>query len=111
MTLDELLLEWSYRLDKGYPDMDNPSDILVLKNLLKELDLPTDDIFDKIEDKEGVPTYADKDGKPGTTGLEPSEYEPEAPKQIYTVALSPSELKKGNLGSIQAPGIRVKIPL
>ena len=65
MTLDELLLEWSYRSDKGYPDMDNPSDIYLLKEILEELDLPTDDILDKI-------SYANKDGKPGITGLEPS---------------------------------------
>ncbi len=65
MTLDELLLEWSYRSDKGYPDMDNPSDISLLKEILEQLDLPTDDILDKI-------SYANKDGKPGITGLEPS---------------------------------------
>ena len=41
MTLDELVLEWSYRTQRGYPSMDSPSDILVLKQILKELDLPT----------------------------------------------------------------------
>ena len=35
MTLDELLLEWSYRSEKGYPSLDNPSDILVLKKNIK----------------------------------------------------------------------------
>jgi hypothetical protein len=68
MTLKELVLEWSYKLDKGYPDMDNPSDIQVLKEMLEQLNLPTDDILDKM-------SYANKDGKPGTTGLEPSPYE------------------------------------
>ena len=29
MTLNELLVEWSYRTEKGYPDMGNPSDILI----------------------------------------------------------------------------------
>ena len=45
MTLDELLLEWSYRSEKGYPSLDNPSDILVLKKILSKLDLPTYDII------------------------------------------------------------------
>jgi len=68
MTLKELVLEWSYRLDKGYPDMGNPSDIQVLKEMLEQMDLPTDDIISQM-------SYANKDGKPGTTGLEPSPYE------------------------------------
>ena len=38
MTLDELLLEWSYRSERGYPTLDNPSDILLLEKILKELD-------------------------------------------------------------------------
>jgi len=41
MTLDELVLEWSYRTQRGYPSMDSPSDVLILKQILKELDLPT----------------------------------------------------------------------
>ena len=74
MTLDELLLEWSYRSEKGYPCLDNPSDVSVLKSILKELELPTEDILDKLE-----PTYANKDAKPGITGLEPSKYEKDIP--------------------------------
>ena len=38
MTLNELLVEWSYRTEKGYPDMGNPSDILVLKEILERLE-------------------------------------------------------------------------
>ena len=64
MTLDELLLEWSYRSEKGYPDMGSPSDISLLKEILEQLDLPTDDIMKKV-------SYANKDGEPGITGLEP----------------------------------------
>jgi hypothetical protein len=70
MTLDELLLEWSYRSEKGYPSMDSPSDILILKKILEQLNLPTDDILDKI-------SYSNKDGKPGITSLEPSSYDDE----------------------------------
>ena len=33
MTLDELVLEWSYRTQKGYPDMDDPSDVFILRQL------------------------------------------------------------------------------
>ena len=71
MTLDELLLEWSYKTKKGYPSLDSPSDIQVLKKILEKLNLPTDDILDELESS----TYANKDGKPGTTGLEPSDDE------------------------------------
>ena len=42
MTLNELLVEWSYRTEKGYPDLGNPSDILILETILTELNLPTD---------------------------------------------------------------------
>ena len=45
MTLDELLLEWSYRSERGYPTLDNPSDVFILKSLLKELNLPVDEII------------------------------------------------------------------
>ena len=45
MTLDELLLEWSYRSEKGYPNLDNPSDISILKQLLEKLDLPIEKII------------------------------------------------------------------
>ena len=44
MTLDELLLEWSYRSERGYPTLDNPSDILLLENILKEKSLPFEEI-------------------------------------------------------------------
>ena len=50
MTLDELLVEWSYRTEKGYPDMGNPSDILILKEILEKLELPTN-IFNEQEDE------------------------------------------------------------
>tara|TARA_Y100001963_G_scaffold74145_1_gene103061 strand:+ start:129 stop:1670 length:1542 start_codon:yes stop_codon:yes gene_type:complete len=48
MTLDELLLEWSYRSERGYPSLDNPSDVSVLKTILERLDLPVDEIIDKL---------------------------------------------------------------
>ena len=52
MTLDELLLEWSYRSEKGYPTLDNPSDVSLLKSILDKLDLPINEIISNI--KEGT---------------------------------------------------------
>jgi len=78
MTLDELLLEWSYKTKKGYPSMGNPSDIQILKEILEKLELPTDDILNqlsKISEDESDKTFANKDGEPGTTGLEPGDEE------------------------------------
>ena len=45
MTLDELLVEWSYRTERGYPDLGNPSDILILENILNELNIHSHDII------------------------------------------------------------------
>ena len=72
MTLDELLLEWSYRSEKGYPCLDSPSDISVLKQILEELDLPTEIIISELEDV------------PGTAGMEDSPVEKEKEKSIFT---------------------------
>ena len=43
VNIDALLSEWAYRCKKGYPDMDSPSDLRVLKSILKEqqLELPS----------------------------------------------------------------------
>ena len=53
MTLDELLLEWSYRSERGYPSVDNPSDVSILKEILTKLNLSEEDvssIIDELED-------------------------------------------------------------
>ena len=74
MTLDELLLEWSYRSDKGYPNMGSPSDIQILHEILSELDLPTDEILSKLEaDEPG----GDDITTPDTDGMEDSSVEKE----------------------------------
>jgi len=36
VNIDALLKEWAYRCEKGYPDMDSPSDLRVLKSILTE---------------------------------------------------------------------------
>ena len=50
MTLDELLLEWSYRSERGYPSLDNPSDVLLLGQILEQLDLPANEIMSNLEE-------------------------------------------------------------
>jgi hypothetical protein len=46
--LDAVLREWSYRCDKGYPEMGNPADMLHLQNILEELGIESP--FSKIEE-------------------------------------------------------------
>jgi hypothetical protein len=70
MTLDELLLEWSYRSEKGYPSMGSPSDISVLKKILRELKLPEweiNELIDNLEEKRG-----DEDGNNKIDGMDGS---------------------------------------
>jgi len=50
MTLDELLLEWSYRSEKGYPSLDSPSDVSILKQILEKLDLPSNTIIKNLKE-------------------------------------------------------------
>ena len=66
MTLDELLLEWSYRSKKGYPCLDSPSDISLLKQLLEELNLPTDDLLNNLGNNQETPSYTPKHKKANT---------------------------------------------
>ncbi len=83
MTLDELLLEWSYRSEKGYPCLDSPSDISLLRGILRELKLPEgeiDDLVDSLEDEPG----GDNIINPGTDGMEDSSVEREKEKQIQS---------------------------
>ena len=87
MTLDELLLEWSYRSEKGYPSLDSPSDISVLKGILRELKLPEKDINNLVDSLE----EEDKDTTIGTDGVENSPIEKE--KQAQDKATSPEEVK------------------
>ena len=56
MTLNELLLEWSYRSEKGYPSLDSPSDVSILKSLLEKLNLPANKIINDLEEATLSPT-------------------------------------------------------
>ena len=64
MTLNELLLEWSYRTQKGYPLLDNPSDVRVLKTLLEKLNLPSDTIINRMSEASLNPGELRKDREP-----------------------------------------------
>ena len=97
MTLDELILEWSYRTNRGYPCLDNPSDIAILKTLLESLNLPAEKIIDELEDEdtdfmhslEKIKDYSkEKDlDTPGTAGMEdsPLEKDKEVQKQAQNI--------------------------
>jgi hypothetical protein len=39
VDLDAILLEWSYRCEKGYPDFNNKKDMIALNKILKEMNL------------------------------------------------------------------------
>ena len=59
MTLDELLLEWSYRSERGYPSVDNPSDLLVLEKILQELNLPSTNIIESLKEIDDIDISVD----------------------------------------------------
>jgi len=61
MTLDELLLEWSYRSERGYPSVDNPSDLSILREILDKLNLPSSQIISEIEGLEDSPKGSDEE--------------------------------------------------
>ena len=61
MTLDELLLEWSYRSEKGYPNLDSPSDVSILKEILQKLDLPTYNIIQQLREQNDEVTVTTDD--------------------------------------------------
>ena len=116
MTLDELLLEWSYRSEKGYPSLGNPSDVLILEKILNELNLPSHSIIQKIkEQEEEIPVDTDGDGIPDSSGgdsqydavirahLNLSDDQP-IPKPKHKYPFSPS----GGTFSIQVKGDDLK---
>ena len=108
MTLDELLLEWSYRSDRGYPSVDNPSDVLLLKGILRELKLPEGDINKLVdalegEDEEEIKVNSDQGGKEEVpTELPQQDIEPE-PKPEVGGLNEYDELIMSHLGVDQIP--------
>jgi len=56
---DKILVEWAYRCQKGYPDMDNPSDVHILKQILKENNIEFPGIVVEQEEEEETFTKDD----------------------------------------------------
>ena len=61
VNIDALLNEWAYRCEKGYPDMDSPSDLRVLQQIMTEWEIsfpkedkPEIDILETISNGEKV---------------------------------------------------------
>ena len=79
MTLDELLLEWSYRSERGYPTLDNPSDVSILKEILTKLNLSEEDVSSIIDELEDDPQNLET---PGDDGLEDSSVQQAKEKQF-----------------------------
>ena len=53
VNIDNLVNEWAYRCEKGYPDMDSPSDLRVLKSILKEQGISLSQFQEQEEKEEG----------------------------------------------------------
>lgn len=58
VNIDALLSEWAYRCEKGYPDMDSPSDLRVLKSILKEQGISLPEFHEQVivEEEEKGPS-------------------------------------------------------
>lgn len=43
-VFDKFLKKYSYKFDKGYPDINNDQDVLLLEHILKDLDIPLHEV-------------------------------------------------------------------
>lgn len=61
IDIDSLLLEWSVRCSKGYPDFNDPNDLLILKEVMMEMNVsfPIDEIAEQQELNEWDATLDD----------------------------------------------------
>jgi len=99
MTLDELLLEWSYRSERGYPVVDNPSDVSLLKEILTELNLNEEEVEDVMNNLPDEPGGDDLE-VPGTDGMEGSSVEADKEKQTQAEPkLEPEPKPESDLNS------------
>lgn len=53
-VFDKFFERYSYKFDKGYPNMDDPKDVLIIENILKEL------IVMEVEDRGEIPNEIEK---------------------------------------------------
>ena len=72
INFDSILREWSYRCDKGYPEVGNPSDMIHLQNIFEELGVESP--FPKIT-TEAIPPAAKPKKKSPTAKQSPSTIE------------------------------------
>jgi len=59
VNIDNLVNEWAYRCEKGYPDMDSPSDLRLLKVILKEEGITIPHFQEQEEQEEEGPSKKD----------------------------------------------------
>ena len=52
--IDKLITEWSWRCKKGYPDLNNPEDMAILKEVLYQYDISLEEVEERIEEQEEV---------------------------------------------------------
>jgi len=51
--VDRLIKEWSWRCEKGYPDLNNAKDMAILHEILAEYDITLEEVEEKTEEQEG----------------------------------------------------------
>ena len=61
VNIDALLSEWAYRCKKGYPDLDSPSDLKILKSILKEQGISLPEFQKQVIVEEDDRTSVEKD--------------------------------------------------
>ena len=61
VNIDALLSEWAYRCKKGYPDLDSPSDLKILKSILKEQGISLPEFQKQVIIEEDDRTSVEKD--------------------------------------------------
>ena len=62
--IKKILTEWSYRLDDGIINLNNPKHLLILSEVLKDMKLPTKvilEVMGNLTEKEKVKPLSDKD--------------------------------------------------
>jgi len=62
--IKKILIEWSYRLDDGIINLNNPKHMLILSEVLKDMKLPTKvilEVMGNLTEKEKVKPLSDKD--------------------------------------------------
>ena len=90
--IDEILVEWAYRVHDGMPNPKNTLHIVQLRESMEELNIPNDVIFkvinniineeDIVKNKESGNTYAVKNHNPKTQDLVKKDASPEDIKKV-----------------------------